>query len=97
MAQVGNAGNYVHITGQATTLVYTGKCVLHSITINAPTATETIEVDDALTNTTPIVAKITVPATPMPITLLYDVLCQTGISITTGTASSDITVSYVPL
>lgn len=97
MAQTGNSGNYVHITGDATTLVYTGKCVLHSITLNAPTATETIEVDDALTNTTPIVAKITIPATPMPVTLLYDVICQTGISITTATATSDITVCYIPL
>lgn len=97
MAYSGNAGEYVHITGTGTVLAYTGKCVLHSVTVNAPTATETIEIDDALTNTTPIVAKVTIPATPVPVSLIYDVICQTGLSITTATASSDITICYIPL
>lgn len=96
MAQTGNSGNYKYITGDATTLVYTGKCVLHTVTINAPTATEIIELDDAITQTNPV-AIITVPASPMPVTLTYDVICQTGLSVTTGTATSNITVCYVPL
>lgn len=96
MAYIGNAYSKKYITGDATTLVNTGPCVLHSITINKPTATETIELDDALTQTNPF-AIITIPASPMPVTLLYDVICQTGLSITTATATSDITVSYLPL
>lgn len=96
MAYIGNAYEKKYITGQATTLVNTGACVLHSITINKPVATGTIELDDALTNANPF-AVITVPASPMPVTLVYDVICQVGLSITTATASSDITVSYLPL
>lgn len=96
MAQTGNSGNYKYITGTGTTLVYTGKCVLHSVTLNAPTATETIEIDDALTQTNPV-AIITIPATPQPVTLQYDIICQTGLSITTASASSNVTVCYVPL
>lgn len=87
-------GNYVNITGQGTTLVKSGAGVLYSITFNKPTATETVEIDDALTNTTPKIGTITVPASPMPVTLFYNVTFNTGLSITTATASSDITVSF---
>lgn len=96
MAYIGNAYQKSYITADATTLVYTGKCVLHTVTINAPTATETIELDDALTNTNPF-AIITVQASPAPISLVYDVICQTGLSVTTATATSNITVSWSPL
>lgn len=96
MAYIGNAYSKKYITGDATTLVNTGPCVLHTVTINAPTATETIELDDALTQANPF-AIITIPATPLPVTLLYDAICQTGLSITTATASSNITVTYLPL
>jgi len=83
-----------------TTLVKTGAGVLHSITFNKPTATSVVEVDDALTNTTPIIAKITIPtenqqASNEPLTLIYDVAFSTGLSITTSAAASDITVSYI--
>lgn len=96
MAYTGNAYEKKYITTQTTTLVNSGPCVLHTVTINKPTATTTIELDDALTNTNPF-AIVTVPASPMPITLIYDVVCQTGLSVTTGTANSDITVSYNPM
>lgn len=87
-------GNYKNITAQATTLVKTGAGFLYSITLNKPTATATVEVDDALTNTTPIIGKITVPASPQPVTLVYNVAFSTGLSITTAVADQDITVSY---
>lgn len=96
MAYSGNAFEKKYITGDGTTLVNTGACVVHSVTINAPTATETIELDDALTNTNPF-AIITIPASPVPVTLLYDVICQTGLSVTTATATSNVTVAYLPL
>lgn len=96
MAQIGNAFEKTYITGTATTLVNNGTCVLHSITINNPVATGTIELDDAITHTNPF-AIVTVPATPMPVTLFYDVICQTGLSITTATAASNITVSWLPM
>jgi len=87
-------GNYLNITGTGTILVKTGSGVLYSITFNKPTATQTVEIDDALTNTTPKIGTITVPASPMPVTLFYNVQFNTGLSITTATASSDITVNY---
>lgn len=86
---------YKNITTQTTTLVKTGAGFLHSITINKPVATGTIEIDDAITNTTPIIGTITTPTGPFPVTLIYDVAFNVGLSITTGTASQDITVAYV--
>lgn len=84
-----------YITTTATTLVATGPGVLHSITFNKPVATGTVELDDALTNTNPF-AIITSAAGAQPLTLLYDVQFKTGLSITTGTAAQDITVSWSP-
>jgi len=85
---------YVNITTQATTLIKTGQGVLHSITFNNPVATGTLEIDDALTNTTPKIGTITTPASPIPVTLIYDVQFATGLSITTGTANQDVTICY---
>ncbi len=92
-AQVGQAFNKAYITTQTTTLVATGRGVLHSVTLNKPTATGTIELDDAVTNTNAF-AIITTPTSPQPVTLRYDVIFNTGLSVTTGTANQDITVSY---
>lgn len=85
--------NKKYITTQTTTLVKTGAGFLHSVTFNKPVATGTCELDDAITNTNPF-ALITTPASPIPVTLIYDVAFTTGLSITTGTANQDITVSY---
>lgn len=82
-----------YITTQTTTLLKIGAGMLHSVTINKPTATTTIELDDAITNANPF-AIITVPASPQPVTLIYDVEFTAGLSVTTGTANSDITISF---
>lgn len=86
--------SYANITGTTTTVVKSGAGFLHSITLNKPTATCTIKIDDAVTDTTPVIGTITVPANPMPVTLVYDIAFSVGLTIVTGTASSDITVSY---
>lgn len=83
-----------YITGTTTTLVKTGSGLLHAITINKPVATGTIEFDDALTQTNPK-GIITTPTNPQPVTLIYDIIFSTGLSITTGTAAQDITVSFL--
>lgn len=93
MAYIGNIYSKAYITTTATTLVATGQGVLHSITINKPVATGTIELDDALTNTNAF-GIITSPTNPLPVTLIYDTIFTTGLSITTGTAAQNITVSY---
>ena len=92
----GSTGNwaYVNITTQTTTLLKTGAGVLHSITFNKPVSTGTCKIDDALTDTTPVIGTITTPASPMPVTLIYDVEFTVGLTIVTGTASQDITVAF---
>jgi len=43
----------LRVTTAATTLVKTGPGVLHAVVVNTLTSTGTIELDDALNNTTP--------------------------------------------
>lgn len=85
--------SYANITTQATTLLKTGPGILHSVTFNKPVATGTCELDDALTHTGAF-ATITTPTGALPVTLIYDVEFLTGLSITTGTASQDITIAF---
>ena len=73
--------NYTRVTTAATTLVKTGPGTLHAIIVNTPTATATIEPDDALTNTTPIIGKLLMPTTAAnPFTVVYDVKFNTGLA-----------------
>jgi hypothetical protein len=85
---------FLNITGQATTVVRTGNGMLHSITFNKPVATETVAIYDGSAASGTLIGTITVPASPQPVTLLYDVGYGTSLTIVTATASSDITVSY---
>jgi hypothetical protein len=88
--------NYARMTAAATLLVKTGAGILHAIIINTPVASGTIEFDDALTNTTPIIGKITLPGTLLsdgPKMATYDVAFSTGLSITT-TGTMDITIVW---
>lgn len=86
---------YLNITTQTTTLVKTGAGFLHAIVLNKPLATGTVKIDDALTDTTPVIGTITIPANPQPSTIIYDIAFNTGLTVVTGTASSDITVCYI--
>lgn len=85
---------YLNITGQATTLVRTGNGLLHTICLNKPVATETIAIYDGVSTAGTLIGTITIPASPQPGCLVYDVGYGVGLTIVTGTASSDITVSY---
>lgn len=85
--------SYANITTQTTTLLKTGAGILHSVTFNKPVSTGTCELDDAITHTNAF-ATITTPAGGVPVTLIYDVEFLTGLSVTTGTASQDITVAF---
>lgn len=89
--------NYVNITAAAptTTVVKSGAGFLHSITFNKPVATGVVKIDDAITDTTPVIGTITTPANPQPYTVLYDVEFFTGLTLVTSTAAQDITVSYL--
>lgn len=94
MAYNTNQYQSVNITGQSTTVVATGSGILHTITFNKPTATAVVTMYDNTAASGTVLGTITIPASPMPVTLTYDIRFGTGLTITTGTASSDITVSY---
>lgn len=87
--------NYTRVTTAATTLVKTGPGILHAIVVNKPTSTATIEVDDALTNTTPIIGILgAFAASIAPFTVVYDVAFSTGLSVTVGVATVDATIVW---
>ncbi len=87
--------NYTRVTTAATTLVKTGPGVLHAVIVNKPTATATIELDDALTNTTPIIGLLAAFAASIaPFSLIYDVAFTTGLSVTVGVATVDATIVW---
>lgn len=94
LAQAVQTWQYQNITGTATTTLKSVPGVLHSITFNKPVATEVITIYDNTTNSGTIIGTITVPASPLPVTLTYDVAFWTGLTLVTATASSDITVSF---
>ena len=88
--------SYTNITGQVSTPIKVGGGFLHTITFNKPTATTVAQICDVTTAfATTTIGTITVPASPMPVTLTYDVEFASGLSIVTTTANSDITVSYL--
>lgn len=89
--------SYTNIVAAAptTTLVKSGAGFLHSITFNKPVATGVVKIDDAITDTTPVIGTITTPANPQPYTVIYDISFSTGLTIVTSTAAQDITVSFI--
>lgn len=88
--------SYNNITGDATTVVKSGSGVLHSITFNKPVATEVVTIyDNTAASGSAVIGTITIPASPQPVTLIYDAAFATGLTILTATASSDITVTYI--
>lgn len=89
--------NYNNITAAAptATVVKTGAGVLHSITFNKPLATAVVTIYDNTAASGTAIGTITIPASPQPVTLLYDVAFSTGLTINTATAACDITVSFI--
>lgn len=87
--------NYTHLAATATTLIKTGPGILHAIVINTPVA-GTLEADDALTNTAPVIAIITIgTATAMaPFSAIYDVAFSTGLTIKITTGAMDATIVW---
>jgi len=83
------------LAAPTTTIVKATPGVLHSITFNKPVATGVVTVYDATTATGTAVAIITTPASPIPVTLIYDMRMDVGITITSATAAQDITVTYI--
>lgn len=82
--------NYGYIASATTTQVYTGGCILESITVNT-TAAGTIGIIDGTSGTTVNVGQL--KASVAEGTYYFNVQMKSGIRIVTG-AASDITVAY---
>lgn len=93
-AQIYRADSYLNITGDATTVVKIGAGTFSRLVLNGPTATEVITIYDSLTATGTIIGKITIPATPQPVSLEFGVAFAIGLTIVTATATSDLTAVY---
>ena len=78
-----------------TTIIKTTPGVLHTVTLNTPTATGVVTVYDAATATGTPVAIITTPASPFPVTLRYDMRMDVGMTVVTSVAAQNITVTYI--
>jgi len=84
----------VNITSQTTTLVATGNGVLHTITFNKPAQSGTVAIYNGIDNTGVLLATITIPASPKPLTLTYDIAFGVGLCVVTAGADQDITIMY---
>lgn len=89
-----NVGSFSNITGQGNTLVKTGEGVLYQVTFNKPTATSVLTIYDGTSSSGTKIATITVPASPQPVSLIYDAYFATGLYVNLATADSDITITY---
>lgn len=77
-----------------TNVIATGNGVLHSLTFNKPVATGVITIYNNTAASGTKLATITVPASPQPVTLMYDIAFGIGLTIGIATADQDITVAY---
>lgn len=87
---------YHNVTGQATVEIKAGAGTLHAITFNKPVATSVLTIyDNTAGSGTAVIGTVTVPASPQPVTLFYDCIFTTGLTVVMATADMDITVSYI--
>jgi len=89
-----NYNAYLNITGQATTVVKVGPGQLFNLILNTPIATSVITLWDNTAASGTKIGTITVPASPQPVSIFYDIKFNTGLTVQTATASSDITVAF---
>lgn len=86
---------YANATATGATLVKITPGILHTVTFNKPTATSVVSMYDNTATTGTLIGTITVPSSPQPVTLIYDVAFGTGLAVNIATAVSDITISYI--
>ena len=91
-----NVGQFVNLAGGTTAgqLVASGEGKLYSVTINTPTAAGVITLYDGLSTSGTKIATITVPTSPTPITLNYNIFFATGLYVVIATQTEDITIAY---
>lgn len=92
---VGYSFRNITLAAPTTTVVKTGEGILHTITFNKPVATGVVTVYDNTAASGTVIGTITVPASPMPVTLTFDAAFSTGLTVVTATAAQDITVTFI--
>ena len=89
---------YTPITAAAptTTVIKAAGGTLKRITFNKPVATGVVTVyDNPSSAAGTVIATITTPASPIPVTLEYDLRFNLGCTIVSATAAQDFTVVWV--
>ncbi len=93
LGQLESNPQYAHIAGAGTTTLKYGAGILHSVSINTPGTLCTV--DDAISATTPVIAIIdTTKATGNTGTMDYHLPFNTGLTIVTTGAGTDLTIVY---
>lgn len=92
---VGYSFRNITLAAPTTTVVKTGEGILHTITFNKPVATGVVTVYDNTAASGTVIGTVTVPASPMPVTLTFDAAFSTGLTVVTATAAQDITVTFI--
>ena len=99
MPNIGMPWDYAHVITDV--IVHTGQCVLHAVVINrCDTGVTSATVYDGVDNTGDVIAIIDVDNGKThyvpPVTLLYDVQCETGIFVefSQQNAEADLTVTH---
>lgn len=92
-AQSVQTWQYANLNATATTTLKNSPGVLHSVCVNTPAATGTIQIYDNTAATGNTIGKITsFASTPGCVT--YDVAFWQGLTVVIATAAPDITVSF---
>ena len=85
----------ITLAAPTTTVVKSGAGVLHTIVFNKPVATGVVTIYDNTAASGTLIGTITIPASPLPVTLTFDAAFGTGLTIVTATAAQDLTVTYI--
>lgn len=89
---------YLHFNASTgATLVKATPGFLGTLTINNPVATSVVSLYDCTTTATltGTIASITIPSSPQPVSMFYDVATLNGLVVNVGTLGSDMTITYI--
>jgi len=91
-----NGGTFTNFAGGTTTgtQVKTGEGVLYKVVINSPTAAGTITMYDGTSTSGSPMGVITVPSSPVPVSLEYNMYFKTGLFVVVASQTEDVTFIY---
>lgn len=90
-----NIGEFINFTATTTgSLIKSGEGRLYAVVINTPTAAGTITLYDGLTTGGKVMATITVPTSPVPVTLNYNLFFATGLFVVIASQAEDVTIVF---